>query len=213
MTCHVVSKPTVRGPKPKPRVTVTRRIHKVDRSLSGLRKLVLRRLRILSNRTVALRTSYRTLLRHYEAMQGEMNALRNENAALRNEQAALLARTAGQEDRLQALERTAADLQARNALLQEQSVSMQAQLSSVTAQAASTQSAVLLLQERLQRLLTPENPVEEFLQGRIGTTVTVETDAGGISGTVVALGTDYVQILEPSGNTVLVPLQSINTVG
>jgi prefoldin subunit 5 len=68
------------------------------------------------------------------------------------------------------------------------------------------------LAAEVSALTAPIQSVRALLQARIGTTATIETDAGSISGTVLAVGIDFVQILEPTGDIVLIPLSSITTI-
>ncbi|MEF2965953.1 hypothetical protein V3851_08935 [Paenibacillus sp. M1] len=61
-------------------------------------------------------------------------------------------------------------------------------------------------------------PSEEYqglisaLTPRLNTVVTIDTPAGPINGTLVAIGEDYVEILEPDGSTVLIPFEEILSV-
>ncbi|MFC0215276.1 hypothetical protein ACFFK0_23055 [Paenibacillus chartarius] len=55
-------------------------------------------------------------------------------------------------------------------------------------------------------------PIVDLLEDRVGETVTVVTDAGAISGTLQILGTDVIQILEPSGSIAVVPIVQIQAV-
>lgn len=50
-----------------------------------------------------------------------------------------------------------------------------------------------------------------ILLSRLSTPVAFETDAGSIVGTLVAVGTNYVEILEPTGASVLLPTNRINS--
>lgn len=68
------------------------------------------------------------------------------------------------------------------------------------------------LQEQVTDLTFSTNAIRSFLLSRIGSTVTVETIAGAVTGQVVLVGDDFVQILEPSGANVLIPLVNINAV-
>ncbi|MFD2612388.1 hypothetical protein [Paenibacillus gansuensis] len=57
---------------------------------------------------------------------------------------------------------------------------------------------------------TAENPLIPVLQERLNTTITVLTDAGEVSGTLTLVGTDVIQITEPGGTVVLIPLSQVN---
>jgi len=61
----------------------------------------------------------------------------------------------------------------------------------------------------LTRAAAANNP-GDFFRENMGEAVTVETDAGTITGTVQFVGTDFVELLEPGGDVVLVPFASIN---
>lgn len=54
----------------------------------------------------------------------------------------------------------------------------------------------------------PGSSIIAFLRGRLNSRVTVETTAGTIFGTLIAIGEDYVQIAEPNGSIVIIPLRS-----
>ncbi|MNN46497.1 hypothetical protein D3C81_1608790 [compost metagenome] len=58
----------------------------------------------------------------------------------------------------------------------------------------------------------PQSPIVTLLQSRVGTVVTLLTDAGAVTGTLLPLGTDVAQLLEESGDIVLVPFAQINGV-
>ncbi|MNH44559.1 hypothetical protein D3C79_1067550 [compost metagenome] len=57
-----------------------------------------------------------------------------------------------------------------------------------------------------------QNPIIIILQGRIDTVVTLITDAGSVTGILTLLGTDVAQLLEESGDIVLVPIAQITGV-
>ncbi len=52
----------------------------------------------------------------------------------------------------------------------------------------------------------------EFIEDLLGQSVVIETNAGTVTGTLTLVGTDVVQVLEPTGDIVLIPLNSINSV-
>jgi hypothetical protein len=58
----------------------------------------------------------------------------------------------------------------------------------------------------------PPNPIIALLQSRISTVVTLITDGGSVTGILILLGTDVAQLLEESGDIVLVPIAQINGV-
>ncbi|MDQ0060246.1 hypothetical protein [Paenibacillus harenae] len=71
---------------------------------------------------------------------------------------------------------------------------------------------VNLLAAEVNALVGPTQSARALLQARTGTTATIETNAGSISGTIVAVGIDFVQILEPTGDIVLIPISSITAI-
>lgn len=73
--------------------------------------------------------------------------------------------------------------------------------------------AVSRLRSDVNLLLVRSSGLRENLSTRLNTQVTLETDAGPISGTLIELGTNYVAVLEPTGAIVLIPLSKINFVG
>lgn len=67
------------------------------------------------------------------------------------------------------------------------------------------------LQEQVNGLqggASPGSSVSAFLRGRLNSRITVETTAGTIFGTLIAIGEDYAQIAEPNGSIVIIPLRS-----
>lgn len=55
------------------------------------------------------------------------------------------------------------------------------------------------------------NPLRA-VEGRLNTQVTVTTGAGTESGTLILIGSDVIEILEPSGDILLIPASSIESV-
>ncbi|GEM_PF-7121339 len=63
----------------------------------------------------------------------------------------------------------------------------------------------------LVRESAPAQPgLIEYFEQRIGQTVTVETNGGTVSGVVILVGTDVVQLHEPTGDLLLVLLDQVN---
>lgn len=76
-------------------------------------------------------------------------------------------------------------------------------------QTSGASGAINVLETRVAGLRTPEQSLHPLLQARIGTAVTIETPAGTVVGTLVAVGDDYIEILESSGTTAIVRITSI----
>ncbi|MCY9658915.1 hypothetical protein P5G65_17895 [Paenibacillus chondroitinus] len=62
-----------------------------------------------------------------------------------------------------------------------------------------------------EQAVTSCNPLTA-VEGRLNTQVTIQTGAGTESGTLVLVGSDVVEILEPSGDILLIPASSIESV-
>ncbi len=60
----------------------------------------------------------------------------------------------------------------------------------------------------LVRASAPPDPIDYF-KGRLGEQITVETDAGAVSGILTFVGSDVIQLEEATGDTVLVPISAI----
>jgi len=58
----------------------------------------------------------------------------------------------------------------------------------------------------------PQSPTATLLQSRVNTVVTLLTDAGPVTGTLLSLGTDVAQLQEESGDILLIPFTQINGV-
>lgn len=71
---------------------------------------------------------------------------------------------------------------------------------------------VNLLATEVSTLVAPTQRARAILESRIGAVASIETDAGSISGTIVTVGIDYVHILEPTSDIVLLPISSITAI-
>ncbi|MDU0203583.1 hypothetical protein ACYEXS_01340 [Paenibacillus sp. MAH-36] len=65
-----------------------------------------------------------------------------------------------------------------------------------------------LVREQVAASCNPLTAVE----GRLNTQVTIQTGAGTESGTLILVGSDVIEILEPSGDILLIPASSIESV-
>jgi len=74
-------------------------------------------------------------------------------------------------------------------------------------------SRIHALQEQVNDLQGgASSSVLAFLRGRLNTRVTIETTAGSVFGTLIAIGEDYAHIAEPNGSIVIVPIRSFLSV-
>ncbi|WP_139074758.1 hypothetical protein [Paenibacillus elgii] len=86
------------------------------------------------------------------------------------------------------------------------------QVSAIAAHTEPFATQISSLQAEVAGLTAPSRAVRTLLQGRVGTTVSIESNAGSISGTLTAVGDDFAQIQEPTGDIDLIPLANINSV-
>ncbi|XOK63755.1 hypothetical protein ACJ7K1_11805 [Paenibacillus elgii] len=86
------------------------------------------------------------------------------------------------------------------------------QVSALAARTEPFATQISSLQAEVASLTAPSRAVRTLLQGRVGTTVSIESNAGSISGTLTAVGDDFAQIQEPTGDIVLIPLANVNSV-
>lgn len=93
------------------------------------------------------------------------------------------------------------------------------QLSTWVARSAQLQELVAALdnqfrtlQAQVGELADPYAEVRSTLESRQGSVVTIETDAGPVAGTLIAVGTDFAQLLEPTGDMVFVLIDSISQI-
>lgn len=70
---------------------------------------------------------------------------------------------------------------------------------------------VQLLEEQVGETVGRIAETRQFFQSRIGTTVSVTTDAGVVSGTITEVGTNYVRLTESDGDLVFIPLDEVNS--
>jgi predicted RNase H-like nuclease (RuvC/YqgF family) len=96
--------------------------------------------------------------------------------------------------------------------LQTQDANLQAQISKLQTQVANLQTQVANLQTELESDVTPNPALQSLLQSKQGQTVTVATPAGNVTGEVILVGTDAVQIQEPNGDIVNIPFAKITAV-
>jgi ribosomal 30S subunit maturation factor RimM len=61
----------------------------------------------------------------------------------------------------------------------------------------------------LVRESTPPPGPNDYLESLLGEQITVETDAGAVSGILTFVGSDVIQLEEATGDTVLVPIAAI----
>jgi cell division protein FtsB len=85
-------------------------------------------------------------------------------------------------------------------------------LALIRAQMARLNARINALQEQVNGLQGGSSSVIAFLRGKLNTRVTIETTAGSIFGTLIAIGEDHVQIAEPNGSIVIVPFRSFLSV-
>lgn len=75
------------------------------------------------------------------------------------------------------------------------------------------------IEHRLRRIeaqlasgITPNPALGRFLESKLGQTVTISTPGGSVSGTVVLVGSDAVEIRENTGDIVIIPFSKITAV-
>ncbi|KKO55235.1 hypothetical protein XI25_02095 [Paenibacillus sp. DMB20] len=68
------------------------------------------------------------------------------------------------------------------------------------------------VQQQVDTLAGGRRAIIGLLNGRLNTTLTIETPGGTVFGTLITVGADHVQILEPTGAIVLLPIRNILTV-
>ncbi|WP_337099860.1 hypothetical protein [Paenibacillus sp. YIM B09110] len=79
-------------------------------------------------------------------------------------------------------------------------------------QVSQLERQVNLLAAGVSTLVAPTQRARAILEAKIGAVASIETNAGNISGTVVAVGIDFVHILEPTGDIILLPISSITAI-
>ncbi|MCL6452139.1 MAG: hypothetical protein K6T78_00765 [Alicyclobacillus sp.] len=77
---------------------------------------------------------------------------------------------------------------------------------------ATLQGEIAALRRVVESGLAPNPALQATFTARIGQTVTVTTPAGAVSGTVIAAGTDAVELREASGDVVVIPYAKITAV-
>ncbi|MCA1296673.1 hypothetical protein LBW89_27050 [Paenibacillus sp. alder61] len=76
-------------------------------------------------------------------------------------------------------------------------------------------SNINALRQQVQQYTGPEEEYEgliTLLTPLLNTSVTIDTAAGPIFGTLVAIGLDYIEIVEPDGSIVLIPFDQVLSV-
>lgn len=67
------------------------------------------------------------------------------------------------------------------------------------------------LEGQVGEVLGRINEIRQFFESRRGTTVSITTDAGVVTGVVTDVGVDYVRLTESDGDIVFVPLTEVNS--
>lgn len=86
-----------------------------------------------------------------------------------------------------------------------------ASVSSIITFVNQTRNDVNVLQNEFTAFSATNQDIREQLIARIGTTINIETSAGSVTGLLIAVGDDYVEILETSGATAIVRIAKINS--
>ncbi|EFU40319.1 hypothetical protein PVOR_19504 [Paenibacillus vortex V453] len=82
-------------------------------------------------------------------------------------------------------------------------------LAQIRLQLSRLTARVQALQEQVnERQGGPSSSVTALLTGKLNTRLTVETTAGSVFGTLIAIGEDFVQIAEPNGSIAIIPMRS-----
>ena len=71
---------------------------------------------------------------------------------------------------------------------------------------------IAAVRSQVNGILAGAEVARQFLSNRTGSSAIVDTNAGAVSGTVLAVGSDYVEMLEPNGTIVLIPLMKVVSV-
>ncbi|MCR8644686.1 hypothetical protein NV379_18695 [Paenibacillus sp. N1-5-1-14] len=91
-------------------------------------------------------------------------------------------------------------------------VTLQKKVDQLTRAQQANESQIALLTSQVQTLTAQTLATWTLFDGRMGTQIVIATDGGTVSGTVNTLGTNYVQILEPTGDIVLTPFNNVISV-
>ncbi|WP_281888513.1 PRC-barrel domain-containing protein [Paenibacillus sp. YYML68] len=94
--------------------------------------------------------------------------------------------------------------------LQAESAQKNDAINSLTSSIAQLTHAYEELRQELNNQSDEEGAYRSVLTPRIGTTITVDTDAGTITGLLIAVGLNFIQVKEPSGADVFIPFDAIN---
>ncbi|MBW7456815.1 YuzF family protein [Paenibacillus sepulcri] len=86
-----------------------------------------------------------------------------------------------------------------------------ASVSSMTTFVNQTRNDVNVLQNEFTALSATNQDIREQFIARIGTTINIETPAGSVTGLLIAVGDDYLEILETSGSIAIVRIAKINS--
>lgn len=80
----------------------------------------------------------------------------------------------------------------------------------IIAQQEQVNARINALQDQVNGLeVGQSSSVLALLRGRLNTRITIVTTAGSVFGTLVAIGEDFIQIAEPNGSIVIIPLRSL----
>ncbi len=120
-----------------------------------------------------------------------------------------VSRLAGQVNAVSAQEK---QLAVQLALTNQSLKGLSGKVAALAAQTEPFATQISSLQAEVASLTAPSRAVRTLLQERVGTTVSIDSNAGSISGTLTTVGDDFVQIKESTGDIVLIPLVNVNSV-
>lgn len=171
----------------------------------GLTPVTPTNLRLLTNRVIRLERSLRATQLTVRRTVARVNVLEE-----RMEVTQALA-TRAEQVALSTLDRVAA-LEAAIGPIDQSLAQLQQAVTSIDQAISALQQSVSSLETQIESGLTPNPQLQAQLTSLQGQPVTLTTPAGAVSGTVVLVGTDAVEIREANGDIVIVPYSKITTV-
>lgn len=85
----------------------------------------------------------------------------------------------------------------------------EAQLSSIYTLMTQLSSRLNQLQSQVDAIQQPLNSLRVNLNAHLGTSITIQTDAGSVIGVLLFVGDDFIEIQEPSGDLVFILITSV----
>ncbi|XEC93766.1 DUF2642 domain-containing protein [Paenibacillus tarimensis] len=191
---------------PKPKLRKARKMKPVKK---GKGSSILSKLKRLRCQLLRLTKRVKELARDLLEVIGAVGDLRNDVSAVRSDLSSLGNTVSALQARVGELP-SAAEVRPDPGI-QAAIDALSNTLSALRNDVSALQTGFSAVQAGVSELTGPLDTLRSLLTARIGTTITIDTDAGTVTGVLTAVGTDFVSVQEASGAIVIIRLESIES--